>query len=94
MLDFAGSNEMTQMAVGCFTIVPLTAVAMALTSGREHPYDFPFWVLPILWIFATMHLWFLWNLLLMLVPFIIMVRMGVEFRNPMVWLLVIPVNVD
>ncbi|MYC36267.1 MAG: acyltransferase family protein, partial [Chloroflexi bacterium] len=80
------------LAVGCFTIVPLTAVAMALTSGREHPYDFPFWVLPILWVFATMHLWFLWNLLLMLVPFIIMVRMGVEFRNPKVWLLVIPIS--
>ena len=91
--DFAGSNEMTQMAVGCFTIVPLTAVAMALTSGREHPYDFPFWVLPILWIFATMHLWFLRNLLLMVGPFIIMARMGVEFRTPKVWLLVIPISV-
>ena len=80
------------LAVGCFTIIPLTAVAMALTSGREHPYDFPFWVLPILWIFATMHLWFLWNLLLMVGVFIIMVRMGVEFRNPKVWLLVIPIS--
>lgn len=47
------------VADGCFTIIPLTAVAMILTSGREHPYDFPLWVLPILWIFATMHLWFL-----------------------------------
>jgi peptidoglycan/LPS O-acetylase OafA/YrhL len=80
------------LAVGCFTIVPLTALAMALTSGRQPPYDFPFWVLPILWIFATMHLWFLWNLLLMVGMAIIMARRGVEFRNPKVWLLVIPIS--
>lgn len=80
------------LAVGCFTIIPLTALAMALTSGREHPYDFPFWALPFIWMFATMHLWFLWNLLLMVGIFIILVRLGVNFRNPKVWWLMLPLS--
>ena len=80
------------LAVGCFTIIPLTALAMALTSGREYPYDFPFWALPLIWLFATMHLWFLWMLLLMVGVFIILVRMGVQFRNPAIWWLVIPLS--
>ena len=92
---------------------------MALTSGREHPYDFPFWALPLIWLFATMHLWFLWNLLLMVGVFIILAKpaivlaplfrvlarlgirldpsrldgMGVQFRNPKIWLLTIPISV-
>ena len=80
------------LAVGCFTIIPLTALAMALTSGREYPYDFPLWALPLIWLFATMHLWFLWMLLLMVGIFIILVRMGVQFRNPAIWWLVIPLS--
>jgi len=106
------------LAVGCFTIIPLTALAMALTSGREHPYDFPFWALPFIWLFATMHLWFLWNLLLMVGLFIMLAkpsivlaplfrflarlglrfdvsrldRLGVQFRNPKIWLLTIPIS--
>ena len=80
------------LAVGCFTIIPLTALAMALTSGREHPYDFPFWALPFIWMFATMHLWFLWNLLLMVGIFIVLVRFGVNFRNPKIWWLMLPLS--
>ena len=80
------------LAVGCFTIIPLTALAMALTSGREYPYDFPFWALPFIWMFATMHLWFLWILLLLVGVFIILAKLGVEFRNPKVWWLVVPIS--
>ena len=103
------------LAVGCFTIIPVSALAMALTSGREPPYDFPFWALSIIWIFATMHLWFLWYLLVMVGIFILLakpaiawsplinflarrgvsmdpIRSGVQFRNPAVWLLAVPLS--
>jgi peptidoglycan/LPS O-acetylase OafA/YrhL len=80
------------LAVGCVTIIPLTAVLMALTSGRESPYDFPFLVLPVLWIFALMHLWFLWYLLLMSGVLVVMARRGWEFRSARIWLLGIPVS--
>lgn len=77
---------------GCVIIVPLTGLAMALTSGRQAPYDFPFRFLPFFSLRALMHLWFLWYLLLLIGLFILLARLGLQFRNRAVWWAVIPLS--
>ena len=77
---------------GCVIIIPLTGLAMALTSGRQEPFDFPFWILPFFSIWALMHLWFLWYLMLFIGLFILLARLGLQFRNPAAWWAVIPLS--
>ena len=51
----------------------------------------PVWVLPLFSLWVLMHLWFLWCLLLFVALFILLARLGAQFRNPAVWWVVIPV---
>ena len=104
------------LAIGCFTLIPLSAPALALTSGREHPYDFPLWLLAVFGLIVPLHLWFLWYLMVLVGIFLILARpesilapvanflarrelsidwsrLGIEYRNPAVWWLVIPLSV-
>lgn len=79
--------------VACFTILPLSVGIMAIISGGVEPYNFPLWVLPLVWLFGMLgHLWFLWHLLLMSGCFIAAIRLGVQFRHPVVWWLAIPLT--
>ena len=79
-------------AVGCFTVVPLSVWLLAVGGGFREPYDFPLWTLPLLWLFSPGHLWFLWYLLLMAGAFLLAARLGLRFRHPVVWWLVIPIS--
>ena len=80
------------LAVGCFTVVPLSVWILAYVSGFREPYDFPLWTLPLLWLFGLAHLWFLWYLLLLAAGFGLAVRLGLQFRHPVGWWLVIPIS--
>ena len=50
------------LAVGCFTVIPLSIWILAYASGFQEPYNFPLWLLPLVWLFGLAHLWFLWYL--------------------------------
>ena len=77
--------------VACFTIIPISVWLLQLLSGGEEPYNFPLWVLPIVWLFGTLgHLWFLWYLLLLAGCFFLAARMGIQFLHPVAWWLAIP----
>lgn len=78
--------------VACFTILPLSIWLLAAAGGYQEPYDFPLWALPLLWLFSLGHLWFLWYLLLMAGGFVLAVRLGLQFRHPTAWWLVIPLS--
>ena len=80
------------LAVGCFTVVPLSIWLLAAAGSYQEPYDFPLWVLPLLWLFNLGHLWFLWYLLLMAGVFFLVARLGLQFRHRTVWWLVIPIS--
>ena len=80
------------LAVGCFTVVPLSVWILAYVSGFREPYDFPLWTLPLLWLFGLAHLWFLWYLVLLAAGFGLAVRLGLQFRHPVGWWLVIPIS--
>ena len=80
------------LAVGCFTVVPLSVWILAYVSGFREPYDFPLWTLPLLWLFGLAHLWFLWYLLLLAAGFGLAVRLGLQFRHPVGWWPVIPIS--
>ena len=81
------------LAVGCFTVIPLSIWILAYASGFQEPYDFPLWVLPFIWLFGLAHLWFLWYLLLMAAGFGLAVRLGCQFRDSALWWLVIPISI-
>ena len=80
------------LAVACFTVLPLSIWLLAAAGGYREPYDFPFWALPLLWLFSLGHLWFLWYLLLMAGAFLLVVRLGLQFRHLAGWWLVIPIS--
>ena len=80
------------LAVACFTVLPLSIWLLAAAGGYREPYDFPFWALPLLWLFSLGHLWFLWYLLLMAGAFLLAVRLGLQFRHLAGWWLVIPIS--
>ena len=78
---------------GCFTIIPLCVWLLAHAAGYKAPYDFPLWALPLIWLFGTLaHLWFLWHLLLMAGGLVLAARLGMQFRHPTAWWLVIPIS--
>lgn len=77
----------------CFTVIPISVWLLAAISGGAEPYDFPLWVLPLIWLFGTLgHLWFLWYLMLMSAGFIIVARLGIQFRNSVACWLLIPLS--
>ena len=79
--------------VACFTILPLSVGLMSWMSGGVEPYNFPLWVLPLIWLFGTLgHLWFLWYLLFISACFLVAARLGVQFRHPVAWWLAIPLT--
>lgn len=79
--------------VALFTIIPLSVGVIAAVSGGKEPYNFPLWVLPLVGVFGTLgHLWFLWYLLLMVGCFLIAVRLGLQFRHPIIVGLGVPLS--
>ena len=73
------------LAIGAFTIVPLSAL---IWTGDEFQ---PTW-----WLFAWLggfsHLWFLWMLLWLAAAFIGAAEAGLTFTHPVVWWLAIPLS--
>ena len=77
------------LAIGCFTILPLSIWLFAVAGNYAEPYDFPLWLLPLVWFRTIGHLWFLWYLLLIVGCFILATQLGLRFRHQ-IWWLVIP----
>lgn len=79
--------------IACLTILPLSVWLLSVVAGRQEPYDFPLWILPLIWLQFLGHLWFLWYLLLFAGGLIVMARLGVNFSHPMIWWLLLPASV-
>lgn len=79
------------LAAGCLTIMPLIAVIVIVADLVDVDH-FPIWLLPLIGLFDMGHLWFLWYLLLMAGGFLVLVRLGLQFRNPLVWWLAVPLT--
>lgn len=79
-------------AVACLTVLPLSIWLLVLAADHRPPYDFPLWALPLAWVSSLAHLWFLWFLLLMAGGFVIVARLGLQFRQPAAWWLAIPAS--
>ena len=82
------------LAVGCVTIVPLTAWVWIVTSdydlARDFPAETPVIVMAaFVWLFTWLesfhHLWFLWHLLWLVGVFALLVRLGVTFTHRWAW---------
>ena len=81
------------LVAACLTVLPLSVWMLAVAAGHQEPYDFPVWSLPLVWVYNLAHLWFLWFLLLLLGVFLAAARLGLQFRHPLAWWLVIPCTV-
>ena len=66
------------LLIGMFTIVPLTHWAFAGSNFESFSWPRHFY-----------HLWFLWYLLLIVAWFAVAARLGLRFRRPLWWLLVL-----
>ncbi len=80
------------LVAACLTVLPISVGLLALASGREDPYDFPLWALPLVWVQTLGHLWFLWYLLMITAGFIVASVLGIQFRHPLIWWLLLPVS--
>ena len=69
------------LVAGLFTLVPVLAW---LSAGSG--FALADWLLA--WVDGVFHLWFLWHLLLLMAALIVAVKLGLEFRHPLWWLLV------
>lgn len=69
------------LLVGMFTIIPLTYLLSA--PGEFGPFD---WLTS--WLLGLFHLWFLLYLLLLAAGFMIVARLGLQFRHWAWWLLI------
>lgn len=79
------------LALGALTVIPVTAwLASAFDPQNFGEFNPLFW--PIAWLSGFAHLWFLWQLLLLLGVFVIFVRLGIKFTSP-AWRLLIPLSV-
>ena len=78
------------LALGCLTIIP--AIALIVIAAGLVEEDIPLFILPFIGLFDMAHLWFLWYLLLMAAGFLVLVKMGLQFRHPVIWWLAIPVT--
>ena len=81
------------LVAACLTILPLSIWLLAVAADHQAPYDFPVWTLPLAWVYNLGHLWFLWFLLLLLGGFFAAARLGLQFRHPLAWWLVMPCSV-
>ena len=68
------------LLVCMLTIIPLTHWTAA--GAKFNPLTWP-----LVWLGGFYHLWFLWFLLLMAAAFILLARLGLQFRHPLWWLL-------
>lgn len=81
------------LAAGCVTIMPLIVIiVITFDPARVEAEGFPLWILPLIGLFDMGHLWFLWFLLLMAAGFVVLVKLGLQFRNPLIWWLAIPLT--
>ena len=93
-LVLLGRNRLQRIAlplvIGCFTIVPIIEFSFAYANPNEsfHPLS---WL--IAWWYSLAHLWFLYLLLWLAAGFILLARLGVKFRHPVIWWLAIPLVV-
>lgn len=73
------------LALGALTIIPINTWIFV---GGE--FEFEWW--PFLWLSGVGfdHLWFLWFLLWLVAGFAAAAKLGVQFRHPVIWWLVIP----
>lgn len=79
------------LALGAVTVVPISAALFAAADPAQFdgpgPLDWPF-----AWLDGLFHLWFLWQLLLLMALFVVLVRLGATFVSP-VWLILPPLSV-
>ena len=89
------------LAVGCVTIVPLTAWVWIVTSDYDLAKDFPaetpvIVMAAFVWLFTWLesfhHLWFLWHLLWLVGLFALSVRLGVTFTHRWAWWTLVPLT--
>ncbi len=77
------------LAIGAFTVIPVTTFTFLWAFDVE---EFSFFWWPFIWISTLSHLWFLWFLLWLCAGFIIAAKLGLKFRNPIIWWLAIPLT--
>ena len=89
------------LAVGCFTIVPLSSWVWIVTSDYDLAKDFPsgtpvIVMAAFVWLFSWLesfhHLWFLWHLLWLVGLFALSVRLGVTFTHRWAWWALVPLT--
>jgi len=71
--------------------MPIIAM-IVIATGAVASEKLPLWILPFIGLFDMGHLWFLWFLVLMAVGFVALAMLGVQFRNPFIWWLAIPLT--
>ena len=76
----------------CLIVLPASVGMLSLAAGRQEPYDFPIWALPLIWVETLGHLWFLWYLMLLLGCMTVAVRLGVRFEHRYAWWLAVPLS--
>ena len=75
--------------VSCLIVIPASVGALMLAAGRQAPYDFPYWALPLVWVQNLGHLWFLWYLMLLVGCLTVAVRLGARFEHRYAWWLTV-----
>ena len=75
------------LAVSAVTVIPVCAwIYSALEPQHFGEFSLLYW--PLAWLNGFVHLWFLWQLLLIGALFLVLVRLGLTFTSPAWWLLV------
>ena len=77
------------LAVGAFTVIPITTWVFDWAFDVNE-FSVTWW--PFIWLFTLSHLWFLWFLLWLCAGFILAVKLGAKFNNPIIWWLAIPLT--
>lgn len=78
-----GKRIALPLALCCVTVIPVNTWAF---MGSE--FSFAFW--PFYWSYGFHHLWFLWILLWLCAAFLVLARLGVQFSQPALWWLLVP----
>ncbi len=77
------------LAIGAFTVIPVTTFSFLWAFEVKETSIF-WW--PFIWLSTLNHLWFLWILLWLCAGFILAVKLGMKFSNPIIWWLAIPIT--
>ena len=77
------------LAIGAFTVIPVTTFSFLWAFEFKEASIF-WW--PLIWLSTLSHLWFLWLLLWLCAGFILAVKLGMKFSNPIIWWLAIPIT--